>query len=95
MDEDAIKKMYIEDVKSELVMWAIVKAEGITVSEEEIEEGFLDMYEEYNYDSVEDMKADYTTYEIEHALIEQKVIQFVIDNAIITEVPYVEETDEE
>lgn len=94
MDESDIEEMYLNDVKSELVMWAIAKAEGIEVTSAEIEQGYEDMYEDYDYESADAMKADYDEDEIKHALIEQKVIEFVVDNAKITEVPSVKETEE-
>ncbi|MBE5957693.1 MAG: hypothetical protein E7254_02370 [Lachnospiraceae bacterium] len=86
MDKDGIEQMYLDDVKSELVMWAIAKKENITVSKSDIAQGYEDMYEEYDYDSVEAMKEDYTEEEIKHALVEQKVIELVVDNAKIREV---------
>lgn len=93
MDEDDITKMYIDDVKAELIMWAIAKAEGISVTDEEVQDGFADMYEEYGFENVAEMKEQYSDYEIEHALVEQKVIELIVDNAIIKEVPSVEEKE--
>lgn len=94
MDEADIDEMYLEDVKSELVMWAIAKAEGIEVTDGEIEQGYEDMYYDYDYESADAMKAEYSSEEIEHALIEEKVIGLILDSAKITEVESVENSEE-
>jgi trigger factor len=87
VDKDGVEKMYLDDVKSELVMWAIAKKENITISKSDIKQGYEDMYEEYDYDSAESMKADYSDEEIKHALVEKAVLDLVVDNAKIKEVP--------
>lgn len=95
MDESDMNEKYLEDVKSELVMWAIVKAEKIEISDSEIEQGYEDMFEEYDYESIEEMKADYDESEIKHALIEQKVMDFIVEHAKIKEVESIADSDDE
>ena len=87
MDKEGIEQMYLDDVKSELVMWAIAKKENIVISKSDIAQGYEDMYEEYDYDSVESMKEDYSDEEIKHALVEKAVLDLVVDSAKIREVP--------
>ena len=94
MDQADIDEMYLNDVKSELVMWAIAKAEGIEVTDGEIAQGYEDMYEDYDYESADAMKADYASEEIEHALIEQKVIELIVEHAEITEIESTEPAEE-
>lgn len=95
MDQTDIDEMYLNDVKSELVMWAIAKAEGIEVTDAEIEQSYEDMYEDYDYESADAMKADYDADEIKHALIEEKVIELIVEHAEITEVESTESASED
>jgi len=80
------EELYEKDVKSKLAVSAIAEAEGISVTEEDIENGYLDLYEEYEFDSVEEMKAVHDDTDIEFALLEEAVMDLVYENAIIKEV---------
>ena len=79
---DVVKDMDDWDVKYDA-------EEGIYITDDEIQEGFNQLYEEYGYESADDMKEEYSDYEIERALLENKIIEMVVENAIITEIPSV------
>lgn len=83
--EEDIEKEYENEMTSEMAAWVIAFQEDFyEVSDEEIEDWWLSNYEEYGYDSVEDMKQDYKEEEIVRAIVLQKAAEFVYDNAKIT-----------
>lgn len=82
--EESLEEEYLNEVKSELLMWKLVQKEKISVSEGEIEEKYEELYSDCGYDSVEDMKADYDEEEIEEAVYLDKAMDIVYDNAKIT-----------
>ena len=78
-----VEQVYMDDVKAELVMWCIANKENLNVTQKDIEQGYENLYEDYGCSSVEEMKEQYSSYEIERALVEEKVVNFVCDNAIV------------
>lgn len=82
-NEIDVEEIYLYDVKAELVMWAIAKKENLLVTAAEVEQGYQDMYEDYGCDSVEEMKGLYEAYEIQRALVENNVVNFVCEKAVI------------
>ncbi len=83
--EDSLKKEYLNQVKSTLVMWAIVKEEHITCSDSDIEERYQELFEELKedgeYKTLDDVKKDYSKSEIREAVYLDKAQQFVYDNS--------------
>ncbi len=83
--EKDLDKEYMNSVKSTLVMWAIVKKEHITASDEEITEKYNELFEELKdddqYKTLEDVKKDYQRKEIQEAVYLDKCQQFVYDNS--------------
>ncbi|MBR1865810.1 MAG: FKBP-type peptidyl-prolyl cis-trans isomerase [Lachnospiraceae bacterium] len=84
--EEGIQSM----IKQELVVGAIAQKEGITCNDKEVRQFAEDIYEEYDYDSVEDFLQDYSDREIGQEIIYQKVATLLYDNAT-----YKEKTEEE
>lgn len=82
--DESLEEEYIYNVKSELVMWQMVKELGFEASDEEIEEMYEQKYEEVNLDSVEEMKELYTTDEMKEAVLLEKAQQYVFNNAKIS-----------
>lgn len=82
--DESLEEEYIYNVKSELVMWQMVKELGLEASAEEIEEMYEKEYEEVNLDSVEAMKELYTVEEMKEAVLLEKAQQYVFDNAKIS-----------
>ena len=80
-----LEEEYLNEVKSELVMWEIIKKEGFTCSDTEIEEKYEEMYEECGYDTVEEMKKDYTKSEIKEAVYLDKAQDHVYSHSNVKE----------
>ena len=82
--DEKLDEEYTYNVKSELVMWQLVKDLGFEASDDEIEEMYENEYEEVNLDSVEEMKKLYTKDEMKEAVLLDKAQQYVFDNAKIS-----------
>lgn len=92
--EEGIQSM----IKQELVVGAIAQKEGITCDDKEVRQFAEDIYEEYDYDSVEDFLEDYSEREIGQEIIYEKVAALLYDNATYkekTEEEYLAEQEEE
>lgn len=75
-------------ISQQYVMFAaIAKAEGITLSEEEIEEEINNRVEAYNYASADEFKNSTDIETFKEALLADKVMDFLKENANITTVP--------
>lgn len=81
--EESLEQEYLNEVKSELVMWAIAKEEGFEISKEEIAEEYDSLYESLGYSSVEEMKELYTDNDMEEAAMLEKVQGHVMDGSTI------------
>lgn len=79
--KESLEKEYMNEVKSILVMWAIVKEEHITVSAKEIEQRYNDLFVELKDDeevkTMADVKKDYSKAEIKEAVYLDKAQKFV------------------
>ena len=82
--DEKLDEEYTYNVKSELVMWQLVKDLGLEASDDEIEEMYENEYEEVNLDSVEELKKLYTKDEMKEAVLLDKAQQYVFDNAKIS-----------
>lgn len=86
MDMDTFKKSYRDtaekQVKIRLALEAVVKAEGIVASDEDVEKELAKMSETYGY-SVEDLKTMIPVEEMKKDLAIQKAIDFVKENSEI------------
>lgn len=83
--DETLEEEYINEVKSELAMWYIVKEQGFEATAEEIEEQYEELYLDMDYDSADDMKADYTDEEMEKVVLLGKVQDYVYENSNIIE----------
>ena len=85
--EDDMRKEYEESaqksVKSRLVLEAIVKAEELEASEEEISEKVKEMAENYGRDAEELMKNEHLLNYIKENMKSEKAVKFVVENAKI------------
>lgn len=85
--EEDIRKDYEEQakksVKSRLVLEAIVKAENIEASEEEISEKVTEMAANYGRDAEELMKNEHLINYIKENMKAEKAVKFVVENAKI------------
>lgn len=83
--KETLEKEYMNQVKSTLVMWAIVSKEDIKVSKKEMEERYNDLFTELKgdngYNTIEDVKKDYSKAEIKEAVYLQKTQNYVYKNS--------------
>lgn len=84
--DDDIKTGVEEYIKQNLLCQAIAAAEGIEVSDDEYQAGLEELALEYGYDDAEAFAEDYDTEEVREYLLLEKVMSFVADNAVVTEV---------
>ncbi|MBO5552524.1 MAG: trigger factor [Lachnospiraceae bacterium] len=81
--ENEAKEYGEKKAKSDLVILAISKAEGIEVTEKELEDYYAGYAADYKA-TVEQVKAAIPEDELKAYLLEQKVADFLYDNAVIT-----------
>ena len=80
-----------ESAKQALVCLKIASEENIVVTEEEINAAVEESYAEYGYPSAEEFKATIDMDEYKDSLLLNKIVDFLVENATITEVPEVTE----
>lgn len=83
MTEDDMEDEYINALKSEMVMWAIVKNEGLDekLTDEDIQNKWDALFEEGDFESEEDMKSQYTDEEIRQGALMDMAVDWVYDHA--------------
>lgn len=84
-DED-VKAAVEEMVYSEMIVSEIADKEKITVSDDEYTEYVNSVYEDSGYSSAEEYEQDYTKEETMSAILYNKVSEFLLQNATVTEV---------
>lgn len=70
-------------LQQELYLKAIAEAEGIEVSDEELAAGAGELAPQYGYESGEEMLAAAGEAELRISLLQEKVLDFLVDNALI------------
>lgn len=83
--DEMLEEEYLVEVKSELVLWAIVKERGFDTTDEEIEGKYEELYLDVGYETVEEMKEDYTVKEIRNAVLLDKVQEYIYNNSNVVE----------
>ena len=76
-----------ESAKQALVCLKIAAEESITVTDEEMDAAVEANYAGYGYASAEDFKATIDMEEYRDSLLLNKIVDFLVENATITEVP--------
>ena len=88
MDEDAIQKQSMEpalkQVRMDLAVAAIVKAENLEASDEEVENEMKNIAEKYSMD-LESIKKYLPVADVKEQVIREKVIKVVADSAVAVE----------
>lgn len=84
--DDDVQQDALDLVFRQLVTNAIIENEQLTLNDEEFEEGVTYYMTANEYDSREEFLSDYGEEEIRNQLFEDKVLDFLADNAQITEV---------
>jgi len=75
-----------ESAKQAMVCLKIAEQENITVSEEEMNVAIEENYAAYGYASVEEFKSTVDLQEYKDSLLLTKIVDFLVENATITEV---------
>lgn len=83
--DESLEEEYLNEVKSELVMWYIVKDQRLECTDKDIEAKYEELYLDIGYDTVDEMKADYTKKEIKKAVLLEKAQAYVYEHSNIAE----------
>ena len=86
MGEGAVEDAAIAQVNEYLVAQAIADKEGLAVTEEGYQEEAQALLEEYEYDTVEELEADYGKTSIITQIVRSRVVKFLYENADVEEV---------
>ena len=84
-----------ESAREALVCKIIADKEGITVSDEELEQGIQENYMNFGYATVEEYKEKENTEDYRDYLLTAKVLNYIIDNANITTLTADDTADQE
>ena len=76
-----------ESAKQAMVCLKIAAQENIEVSEEEMNASIENNYADYGYTSVEEFKSIVDLHEYEDSLLLTKIVEFLVENATLTDVP--------
>lgn len=84
---DKLKEIGLTRGQQYVMFQAIADAEGISVTDDEVEQEIQSRVEAYGYDSVEDYKEGTDVESLREYLMANKVMDFLIENAEITVIP--------
>lgn len=85
-DDESTKAMIEELVYEKMVVTAIAEAEKLTLSDEEYQQYLKDNYELYGYSSTQEYEETETEETIREEALSEKIQDFLVDNANVTEV---------
>ena len=74
-----------ESVGQDMYVKAIAEAEGLELSDEEYQQGAQELVDSYGYESIEAMEEAYGKTLLETTILQKVVLNFLLDNANITE----------
>jgi len=86
LSEEDTKEAVLEMVNSKMVITTIAEKEKLSVSDEEYEAYAQENFEAYGYESIADFETAFTKEGIIEELLTTKVMNFLVENAKITEV---------
>lgn len=94
MGEEEFEKELREEaevfIKQEVYLKAVAEAEGMEVSDEEFAQGCQEYAQQYGYESAEDFIAQNGEANIRASILQSKVLDFLLENAVITKAPETE-----
>ncbi|SDB18322.1 FKBP-type peptidyl-prolyl cis-trans isomerase [Eubacterium oxidoreducens] len=94
MTQDDVDQEIMDSVYTIIVVNAIAQVEGIEISEDDFDTEAQALAESWDYESLEDLEADYTEDEIMYYLLKNRVIDLLISNATVTEVEASDDEEE-
>ena len=86
ISEDDIRTNNEKYIYEEMATYAIAEKEGLTVTDEELDEKVSEIMESYGYETEDDLYADYTRHLIRYWLYYDKVIDKIVEKATLDEV---------
>jgi trigger factor len=86
VDEDSLQQEYLYATNREMVLSLIREKEGLTMSDEEYQTKLDDFAKENEYDSVEELLEDYDEDSLKSYFLEELTLDYLEDEADITEV---------
>ncbi len=89
----SMRPMAETTVRSNVLLSAIIEAENITVSDEEVEEEYAKVAEQYQME-VDQVKAALNAETVKSDLASRKAVKLIVDNAVATVVKEEEKTEE-
>ena len=89
----SMRPMAETTVRSNVLLSAIIEAENITVSDEEVEEEYAKVAEQYQME-VDQVKAALNAETVKSDLASRKAVKLIVDNAVPTAVKEEEKTEE-
>ena len=84
--KESLKTEALDNLYRTLVINAIIENEKLTLSDDEYENGISDYMKINDYDSKEEFIEQYGEDEIRQQLLEDKAVNFIVENAKVTEV---------
>lgn len=90
MDEEAFEAETVaaaeESAKQAMVCLKVAKEENLEITEEEMNTAMEETYAAYGYTSMEEFKSAVDLEEYKDSLLLTKIVNFLVDNAVVTEV---------
>ena len=86
LSEEETKEYVEELVYERMIITAIAEKEGIEITEDEYNDTIETLAGEYGYESAADFEADYTKDYLMNEFLASKVLDFLLENAKITEI---------
>lgn len=83
--DEQVEMAIKQNMQQELYLKAIAETEGIELTDEEYTGGCETLAADYNYDSADEFVAAYGEDTIRVSLLQEKVLDFLVDNAVIQE----------
>lgn len=86
MSSEELVQTYAEEtLRQDLAMQAIANAEGLRISDEELQVKLLEYAEEAGYGSVEEYVGDSSPEDFRNYFMNERVMEYLIEKAVITE----------
>lgn len=83
-DEDSLRSMVEDSLLQELVVEAVAEKEKINVTKDELDTYKNEIVDQYGYTDVSELEEEYTDETLAESLLNEKVRDFLYDNAKIT-----------
>lgn len=86
IDEEGRIQEIENSVNRELIIGAIAQKEKLGCKKQEVEDYAANIYEDYGYESADELLEDFSAQEVGYEVIYDKVMDFLYENASLTEI---------